>query len=119
MKIEFNNNIIPVLGWSDVTECKCYEQLAKDMDNGDCIIYNTITEFEDEELCAYIFFEDYEKGTLSKVFSGRVELLGRHPNHYAPLVYVYYPMTKIKIKGVGYGKDSDEPEAVMLKSKKL
>jgi hypothetical protein len=119
MKIELKRNIIPVLGWSDISECKCYEQLAKDMDNGECIIYNTIKEFEDKELCAFIFYEEFEKGTLYTVFSGRVELIGRHPNHYVPFVYVFYPMKKIKIKGVGYCKCCDEPEAVMLKSKKL
>lgn len=119
MKVEFNNNIIPVLGWSDIGECKCYEQLAKDMNDDEEIIYNTIREFEDDELCAYIFYNDFDSGTLYTVFIGRVEFIGRHPDHSAPFVYVFYPMKQIKVKGVGYCKCCGEPEAVMLKSKKL
>ncbi|MBV6419628.1 MAG: hypothetical protein DAHOPDDO_00851 [Ignavibacteriaceae bacterium] len=119
MKIELKSSILPVLGWSDVAECKCYEQLAKDMNDGEEIIYNTIREFEDDELCAYIFYNDFDSGTLYTVFIGRVEFIGRHPDHSAPFVYVFYPMKQIKVKGVGYCKCCGEPEAVMLKSKKL
>ncbi len=119
MKIELSNDNIPVLGWSDISECKCYKQLAKDINDGEVIIYNTIKEFEEEELCAYIFYDDYSKQTIYAVYSGRVEFIGRHHDHSAPFAYVFYPMKKIKIKGVGYYKCSGEPEAVMLKSKKL
>lgn len=119
MKVKFNNNIIPVLGWSDVAECQCYKQLAKDMNDGEIIINNTIREFEDEELCAYIFYNDFDSGILYTVFIGRVEFIGRHPNHFAPLVYAFWPISSIKVKGVRYCKCCEEPEAVMLKSKKL
>jgi hypothetical protein len=119
MKIELKSNTIPVLGWSDISECKCYEQLAKDMNDGEEIIYNTIEEFDDEELCAFIFYDDYSKRTVYSVFSGSVEFIGRHPDHSAPFVYVFYPLKKIKVKGVGYCECCGEPEAVMLKSKKL
>ena len=119
MKIELKSNTIPVLGWSDISECKCYEQLAKDINDGEEIIYNTIREFEDGELCAYIFYKDFEESKLHTVFTGRVEFIGRHPDHSAPFTYVFYPMKQIKVKGVGYCECCGEPEAVMLKTKKL
>ena len=119
MKIEIKSNIIPVLGWSDVAECKCYEQLAKYMNDGEEIIYNTIRVLEDDELCAYIFYNDFDSGTIYEVFIGRVELIGLHPNHHAPLVYVFFPMKKIKVNGIGYCGCCGEPETVMLKTKKL
>lgn len=119
MNLEIKSSVLPVLGWSDISECKCYKQLAKDINDGEAIIYNTIREFEDEELCAYIFYEDYSSKTLYEVYSGKVEFLGRHPDHSAPFVYAFYPMKKIKIKGVGYCECCDEPEAVMLKNKKV
>jgi len=79
MKIELKSNTIPVLGWSDISECKCYEQLAKDMNDGEEIIYNTIREFEDGELCAYIFYKDFDEGTLYTAYSGRVEFIDLPP----------------------------------------
>jgi len=119
MKLKLKNNLIPVLGWCDLSECSCYKTLAKDMNDGESIIFNTIREFEDEELCVFIFYEEYDKRNLYSVFTGTVELIGRHPDHSAPLAYKFYPMKKVNIKGVGYCKCCGEPEAVMLKNKKL
>ena len=59
MEIKLKSNIIPVLGWCDISECNCYNAIAKDMNDGEIIIYNTIIEFEEEELCAYIFYNDF------------------------------------------------------------
>ena len=119
MNIELKSNKIPVLGWSDISECVCYKQLAKDMNDGDTIIYNTIRELEDEELCAYIFYNDFSKNKLHTVISGRVQFIGRHPDHSAPFAYVFYPLNKVKISSVEYCKCCGEPEAVILKNKKL
>jgi len=78
MNIELKSNRIPVLSWSDLSDCNCYRQLAKDMNDGDIIIYNTITEFEDEELCVYIFYNDFSKNKLHTVISGRVQFIGQN-----------------------------------------
>ena len=119
MNIELKSNKIQVLGWSDVSECSCYKRLAKDMIDGDSIIYNTIKEFEDEERCVYLFFEDYSKRTLYKAISGRVEFIGRHPDHSAPFAYVFYPLKEIRVSSIGYCKCCGEPDVVILQSKKL
>jgi hypothetical protein len=91
MKLNISNGHLPVLGYRDMSECSCYEQLAEDMENGEIIIYNTIEEFEDEELCAFIFYDDYSKRTVYSVFSGKVEFIGRHPDHEAPFAYIFIP----------------------------
>lgn len=119
MKIKLENSKIPVLGWSDISECKCYEQLAEDMNDGETIIYNTIEEFDDEELCAFIFYDDYSKRTVYSVFSGSVEFIGRHPDHDAPFAYIFYPDKEIIVESIGYCQCCGEPGKVILKSKKL
>ena len=81
MKIKLESNIIPVLGWSDISECNCYKHLSQDINDGEDIIYNTIRELEDGGLCAYIFYQDYSVRTLYSVYIGRSHFIGRHPNH--------------------------------------
>jgi hypothetical protein len=119
MEIKLNNNIIPVLGWCDVSECSCYEALAEDMNVGESIIFNTPREFEDGQLCAFMFYFEFNKQNLHSVFSGTVKFIGRHPDHEAPFAYIFYPEKKVNIKGVGYCKCCGKPEEVILKSKKV
>lgn len=119
MNIELKSNKIPVLGWSDVSECNCYKRLAKDMIDGDVIIYNTIREFEEEELCVYVFYINFSKKKLHTVISGRVQFIGRHPDHSAPFTYVFFPLSKVKVSSVGYCKCCGDPDEVILESKKL
>ncbi|MEB2296486.1 MAG: hypothetical protein OZ930_08195 [Ignavibacteria bacterium] len=119
MKIEFESKIIPVLGWSDLAECKCYKHLAQDMNEGEEIIYNTRRELEDDGLCAYIFYKNYPKRILYSVHIGRIHFIGRHPDHSAPFVFVFNPLKKVEVECVGYCECCGEPQTVILKSKKL
>ena len=119
MKIELKSNIIPVLGWSDISECNCYKHLAQDINEGEDIIYNTIRELEDGGLCTYIFYQDYSVRTLYSVYIGRSHFIGRHPDHSAPFAFVFSPLKKIEVSSVGYCECCGEPETVILKSKKL
>ena len=119
MKLKINNDYIPVLGWCETSECPCYEQLAEDLRNGHMIIYNSIREFDDDELCTFIFYDEYHKNTLYAAFSGTVEFLGQHPDHSAPFAYAFYPEKEIMISCVGKCPDCGDPEVTILKSKKL
>lgn len=119
MKIEFESKIIPVLGWSDLAECKFYKHLAQDMNDGEEIIYNTIRELEDDGLCAYIFYTDYSNKTLYSIYIGRIHFIGRHPDHSAPFAFVFSPLKKVKVSSVGYCDCCGEPQTVILNSKKL
>lgn len=119
MKLKLKSNLIPVLGWCDISDCQCYEQLVEEMSNGDSIIYNTDIDLDEDELCAFIFYADYSKKTVYAIFSGTAEYLGRHIDHSAPLTYVFYPGKKIKPRVVGYDKDSRHPKVVILKAKKV
>lgn len=119
MEIKFNSNIVPVLGWCDQSVCSFYKTLAEDINEDEIIICTTSIDFEDEDLCAFIFYDDYHNKNLYSVFTGTVEFIGRHPDHSAPFAYIFYPEKKVNIKGVGYCKCCGEPEEVMLKDKKL
>jgi hypothetical protein len=119
MNIEIKSSRMPVLGWSDISECNCYKRLAKDMIDGDVIIYNTIREFEEEELCVYIFYNNFSKQKLHMVISGRVQFIGRHPDHSAPFTYVFYSLNKVKVSSVDYCKCCGHPDEVILNNKKL
>jgi len=119
MKIELKSNHIPVLGWCDVSECSCYKQFAEEVRDGEIIIYNSAIELDNGELCAFIFYDDYPKKTLYAVFSGTVEYLGRYPDHSAPYTYAFYPEKEIEISCIGYDKEGDDPQVLIMKSKKL
>jgi hypothetical protein len=115
MKKEIKKNLLPVLGWCEVSECPCYEGLAEDVRNGQSIIYKSDKDFYDEELCAFIFYYEYPESVYG-IYSGRVNYLGRYPDHSTPFTYVYTPEKEVKIKSVGYNKDSGEPQVVILKN---
>ena len=119
MKIELKSNPIPVLGWSDLAEDHCYVHLAEGVQYGLSIICNTHKKLNEDELCAFIFYNEYSKRTLYKVFSGTVEELGIFPNHLAPNAYKFYPEKEIIISSIGSCPDCGEPEVVILESKKL
>ena len=119
MTVELKNNHLPVLGWCEVSECGCYAQLAEDVGNGECIIYSSDKEFDENELCAFIFYYEFSKKTVYIVYSGKVEYLGRYPDHSAPNAYAFYPDKEIKISNIGHCKCCGEPGEVILKSKKL
>ena len=119
MKIEIKNNTLHVLGFSDLSKSKFYEQLEKDMQDGNPIFSNTVPELLDEEINAYIFYKDFKKGSISKVYSGRVEFVGIYPDHKSPFACVFYPLNKIDIKDVVYCKCCGRPDTVILKTKKL
>jgi hypothetical protein len=119
MELKLNKNILPVLGWSDVSVCSYNKSLANEMNDGEVIIYNTSIDYEDDELCAFIFYDGYLNKKIYSVFTGKVEFIGGHTDHSAPLAYKFYPMKEVVIKGVGYCKCCGEPEEVMLKDKKL
>ena len=119
MKIELKSNTLPVLGYSDLSKSKFYEQLEKNMEDGEPLIYNTVPELLDEDICAYIIYKDFEKGSISKVYSGRVEFVGIYPDHKAPLACVFFPMKKVDVKDVSYCKCCGRPDVVILKTKRL
>jgi SNF2 family DNA or RNA helicase len=119
MKLKICNNNIPVLGWCDVAECGSYLQLAEDVRDGQSIIYNSDKDLDDGELCAFIFYYEYSKKTVYIVYSGKVEYLGRYPDHSAPYAYVFYPEKEIKVSSIGYCECCGEPGRVILESKKL
>ena len=119
MKIELKSNTLPVLGYSDLSKSKFYEQLEKDMQDGNPIFSNTVPELLDEEICAYIIYKDFEKGSISKVYSGRVEFVGIYPDHRAPFACVFFPMKKVDVKDISYCKSCGRPDTVILKTKKL
>jgi hypothetical protein len=119
MKLEICNDHLPVLGWCETSECPCYEQLAEEVRDGYEITYNSSLELDEDELCTFIFYDEYSKGTLHAVFSGRVNYLGHYPDHSAPHTYVFYPEKEIKIRCVGHSKDDGSPQVIILKSKIL
>ncbi len=119
MKIELKSNLIPVLGWCDVSECPCYEHLAEEVRDGNSIICNSDKELDDYELCAFIFYNESSKSTYRVVFSGIVEYMGRHPDHSTPFVYAFYPEKEIKVSCFGYDEEGDAPQVLIMKSKKL
>jgi len=119
MEIKLNSNIVPVLGWCDVSECSCYEALAEHMNDGETIIYNTPREFEDGDVCAFMFYDEYDKRNIHSVLTGTVKFIGRHPDHSAPFTYIFSDAKKVNVKGVGYCKCCGKPEVVVLKNKKL
>ena len=119
MKLEINKDHLPVLGWCETSVCSYYEQLAEDVRDGQSIIYNSDKDFDDDELCAFIFYYEYSKKTVSVVYSGKVEYLGRYPDHSAPYAYVFYPEKEIKVSSIGYCECCGEPGRVILESKKL
>jgi hypothetical protein len=119
MKLKISNDHLPVLGWCEISECPCYEQLAEEVRDGQSIIYNSDKDLDDDELCAFIFYDEYSKGTLHSVFSGRVNSIGHYPDHTAPYAYAFYPEKEIKINSIGYCKCCGGPGEVILKSKKL
>ena len=95
---------LPVLGYSDLSKSKFYEQIEKNIQDGEPLICNTVPELLGKEIYAYIIYKDFEKGSILKAYSGRVEFIGRHPDHSAPLVYAFWPMSSIKVKGIRYCK---------------
>ena len=119
MKIELSNDNIPVLGWCETSECSYYEQLAEDARDGQSIIYNSDKDLDDDELCAFIFYYEYSKKTVSVVYSGTVEYLGHYPDCSTPYAYAFYPEKEIIISSIGYCKCCGDPGRVILKSKKL
>jgi len=119
MKIELKSNTLPVLGYSDLSKSKFYEQLEKNMQDGKPIICNTVPELLDREICAYIIYKDFEKGSVSKVYSGKVEFVGIYPDHRSPLACVFSTMKKIDIEDVVYCKCCGKPDVVILKTKRL
>ncbi len=119
MKLNIKNSELPVLGYSDLSKSKFYEEIEKNMKDGNPIIYNTVPELLDEELCAYVIYKDFEKGSISVVYSGRVEFIGIYPDHKSPLACVFLPMKKIDIENVIYCKCCGRPDSVILKTKRL
>jgi hypothetical protein len=119
MTVELKNNHLPVLGWCDGSECGSYVQLAEEVRNGQSLIYNSDKDIDDNELCAFIFYDEYSQKTVSVVFSGTVEYLGYYPDHTAPYAYAFYPEKEIKVRSIGYCRCCGNPGMVILKSKKL
>ena len=119
MNIKITNAQLPVLGYSDLSKSKFYEQLEKNMQDGKPIICNTVPELLDEEICAYIIYKDFEKGAISKVYSGRAEFVGIYPDHRVPFACVFSPIEKIDIEDIVYCKCCGRPDVVILKTKKL
>jgi hypothetical protein len=119
MKIELSIDHLPVLGWCDVSECPCLEQLEEEVRDGQSIIYNSDKDLDDDELCAFIFYYEYSKKTIYAVYSGTVEYLGHYPECSAPFAYVFYPEKEIKVSSIGYCKCCGGPGKVILKSKNL
>ena len=119
MKLNIKNSELPVLGYSDLSDSKFYEELEKNIQDGKHIICDTVPELLDEELCAYIIYKDFEKGSISAVYSGKVECIGFYPDHKSPLACVFLPMKKIDIEDVVYCKCCGRPDVVLLKTKRL
>jgi hypothetical protein len=119
MTVELKNSHLPVLGWRETSEFSFYEQLAEGVQYGLSIICNTHKNLNENELCAFIFYSEYSKRTIYKVFSGTVEELGIFPNHLAPSAYRFHPEKEIKISSIGNCPNCGDPEVVILESKKL
>jgi hypothetical protein len=115
MKKEIKKNLLPVLGWCEVSECPCYGELAEDVRSGQSIIYNSDKEFDDDELCAFIFYYEYPE-SVYVVYSGKVNYLGHYPDHSTPFAYVFTPQREVKIKAVGSCKECNDPQVVVLKN---
>jgi hypothetical protein len=119
MKLEIKNDHLPVLGWCDVSECGSYVQLAEEVRDGQSLIYNSDKDLDDDELCAFIFYYEYSKKTVSVVYSGTVEYIGCYPDHSAPYAYAFNPEKEIKVSSIGYCQCCGDPGMVILESKKL
>ncbi len=67
----------------------------------------------------HLYFTMNSKKTVSVVYSGTVEYLGRYPDCSTPYAYAFYPEKEIIISYIGYCKCCGDPGRVILKSKKL
>ena len=119
MKLSIENNIIPLLGWLDLTVTHYYKLLEKDVNQGLSILHTTYLDFEDGEICAFIFYKDFAKELIKSIYIGKVEFISSTTDHLRPFGYNFYPLKRTKVKGIAYGSSCGEPEAVMLKTKKL
>jgi len=119
MNIELSDNRLPVLGWRETSEFSFYEQLAEGVRDGQSIICNSDKDIDQDELCAFIFYYEYSKKSVSVVYSGTVEYLGYYPDHSAPYAYAFYPKKEIKVSYIGYCQCCGDPGKVILESKKL
>ena len=119
MTLELKNNSLFVVGWCDTSEDPCYKQLAEGVREGHRIICNTKKELNDDELCAFLFYDEYSKSTLHAAFSGRIEYLGPHPDLSEPRAYAFYAEKEIKVSSIVHCECCGDPGIVILKSKKL
>jgi hypothetical protein len=119
VKINLKSNILPVLGWADMSVSSYYVQLEKEMNDGTSITYNNLKDLIDGDISVFLFYEDYEKDKLHSIYSGEVRFVGLTANHLAPYTYEFYPSKRIEFTGIGYCKCCGVPDVVMVKSKKL
>ena len=117
MKRNKKKNTLPILGWCEVSECSCYEELAEEVRNGQNLIYSSDMEFDPDENCAFVFYYEYRKNVFA-VFRGTVEYIGRYPNHSTPYAYIFTPEKEVIAESIGYCKEFGDPKVVILKNKK-
>lgn len=115
MKKNKKKNTLPILGWSEVSECYCYEELVEDIATyGEGVVYNSDREFGPDEKCAFVFYNEYPKN-LFAVFRGTVEYIGRYPDHLTPYAYIFTPEKEVIAESIGYCKECGDPKVVVLK----
>ena len=120
MNIELKTSIVPVLDWADTSDCP-HTLMEKNTEKGGWIwTHHIIKDLKDDDLCVYIFYNDYNNGLISNIFIGRVvKYLVPIPGRSTPAGCIFAPIEKIKVKDIVYDKFLSRPKAVMLKSKKL
>jgi len=121
MKIELKSNYIPLLDWLDLSEDSFYSSIANEFSEKKCMVFHPDGDIDEDEYHSFIFFKDYEKKKLYKVFIGKIKYLGRCIDVESKFqdAYGFYPEGEIKISCIGVGEDFGLPNSVFIKQKKL